>query len=67
MAILNVWLDETTHDCISCGSCEAVVPKIFEVPDKMIVIEGVDSSLYENEITKAVYICPTTVIKTETD
>lgn len=48
MAIVKVWLDETTDECIFCGSCEAVASKAFEVPDKMIVIERVDFLLYEN-------------------
>jgi ferredoxin len=67
MAIIKVWLDETTDECISCGNCEAVAPMVFEVPDKMIVITGVDFTLYENEIKEAVDICPTGVIKIEQD
>jgi len=67
MAITKVWLDETTDECISCGSCADVAPMVFEVPDKMIVIEGVDFSLYEDEIKEAVDICPTSVIKYESE
>lgn len=67
MAIIKVWLDESEDECISCGSCEAVAPKVFEVPNKMIVIEGIDFSQYEDEIKEAVDVCPTSVIKFETD
>lgn len=67
MAIIKVWLDETTDECISCGSCADIAPLVFEVPDKMVVIEGVDFSLYENEIREAVDVCPTSVIKIKTD
>ncbi|MPM07001.1 hypothetical protein SDC9_53305 [bioreactor metagenome] len=65
MAITKVWLDEGNDECISCGNCAEIAPMVFEVPDKMIVIEGVDFSLYENEILEAVSACPTEVIKTE--
>jgi ferredoxin len=67
MAIIKVWLDETTDECISCGNCEEVAPQVFEVPDKMIVKADVDFNLYENEIKEAVDICPTSVIKIEQD
>jgi ferredoxin len=65
MAITKVWLDESEDECISCGSCENVAPEVFEVPDKMIVKEGVDFSKYEDEIKEAVDICPTDVIAYE--
>ncbi|MDD2411290.1 MAG: ferredoxin [Bacteroidales bacterium] len=67
MAITRVWLDESEDECISCGLCSEVAPEVFEVPDKMIVIEGVDFSQYEEEIKEAVESCPTSVIKFETD
>lgn len=67
MAITRVWLDESEDECISCGLCNEVAPEVFEVPDKMIVIEGVDFSQYEEEIKEAVESCPTSVIKFETD
>lgn len=67
MAIIKVWLDETDDECISCGSCADIAPMVFEVPDKMVVIGGVNYSLYEAEIREAVDVCPTSVIKIETD
>jgi len=65
MSIKRVWLDENENECISCGACEAACPEVFEVPDKMIVKDGVDFSLYEAEILDAVDSCPTEVIKFE--
>ncbi|NLA24341.1 MAG: ferredoxin [Bacteroidales bacterium] len=67
MAIVKVWLDESEDECISCGNCEDVAPMVFEVPDKMVVKQGVDFSLYEDEIKEAADICPTEVIKFETN
>jgi ferredoxin len=65
MSIKRVWLDESKNDCISCGACESACPEVFEVPDTMIVKEGVDFSKYEAAILEAVDSCPTEVIKYE--
>ena len=65
MAIIKVWLDETDDECTSCGACESACPDVFEVPDKMVVIDGVDFSQYEDCIKDAVDSCPTAVIKYE--
>ena len=65
MAISKVWLDESSDECISCGNCEAICPEVFEIPDKMVVKEGVDFSKYEDTIREAVDSCPTNVIKAE--
>ncbi len=65
MAITRVWLDESENECISCGACEAACPEVFEVPDKMVVKEGVDFSQYEAGIIEAANACPTEVIKYE--
>ena len=65
MAIKRVWLDESEDECISCGVCESVCPEVFEVPDKMVVIPGVDFSLHESQIEEAIDDCPTAVIKSE--
>ena len=62
MAISNVWLDESNGECISCGTCEAVCPEVFEIPDKMIVKPGADFSKYEAKIREAADQCPTSVI-----
>jgi len=63
MSIIKVWLDESEDECISCGACETECPEVFEVPDKMVVIAGVDFSKYEAGIKEAVDACPTSVIK----
>jgi ferredoxin len=65
MAIKKVWLDESDDECTSCGLCEGIAPEVFEVPDKMIVKDGVDFSAYEDEIRDAADSCPTEVIKFE--
>jgi len=65
MAIKRVWLDESEDECTSCGLCESIAPDVFEVPDKMVVKEGVDFSEYEDEIRDAADSCPTEVIKFE--
>jgi len=65
MSIKKVWLDESEDECTSCGLCESIAPEVFEVPDKMVVIEGVDYSDYEDEIRDAADSCPTEVIKFE--
>ncbi|MDY0075743.1 MAG: ferredoxin [Bacteroidales bacterium] len=65
MSIKRVWLDESEDECTSCGLCESIAPEVFEVPDKMVVLEGVDFSEYEDEIRDAADSCPTEVIKFE--
>lgn len=64
MAIEKVWLDESEDECISCGNCEAICPEVFEVPDKMIIVEDADFAANEEKILEAVDACPTNVIKT---
>jgi ferredoxin len=64
MSIKKVWLDESQDECTSCGLCESIAPKVFEVPDKMIVLK-VDFNLYIKEIEEAADSCPTDVIKFE--
>lgn len=63
MAIKKVWLDETDDECTSCGLCEGIAPEVFEVPDKMIVKEGINFGDYEDEIRESAESCPTEVIK----
>ncbi len=65
MAIRRVWLDESDNECISCGACESCCPEVFEVPDKMVVKNGVDFNKFEPQILEAVNSCPTEVIKYE--
>jgi ferredoxin len=63
--IQKVWLDESENECISCGACESVCSEVFEVPDKMVVKNGVDFNAHESEIKEAADSCPTQVIKYE--
>ncbi|NJO70260.1 MAG: ferredoxin [Bacteroidetes bacterium] len=65
MTITKVWLDETENECISCGACESICPEVFEVPDKMIVKEGVNFDDYASGVLEAVDGCPTQVINYE--
>lgn len=66
MAITKVWLDETENECTMCGACEAIAPDIFEVPEKMIVVDSPDLSL-EDEIEEAAEGCPVATIAIEYD
>tara|TARA_B110000483_G_scaffold136605_1_gene163348 strand:- start:4004 stop:4237 length:234 start_codon:yes stop_codon:yes gene_type:complete len=66
MAITRVWLDESENECTMCGACEAIAPDVFEVPEKMIVVEGADFSLDE-EIEEAAEGCPVATIAFEFD
>jgi ferredoxin len=65
MAIKKVWLDESENECISCGACETICSEVFEIPDKMVVVGGVDFSSFESEIIEAADSCPTQVIAYE--
>lgn len=65
MAISKVWLDESENECISCGACESICPAVFEIPDKMVVKDGVDFNSFESEIIEAADGCPTQVIAYE--
>ena len=51
--------------CISCGTCEEICPKEFEVKDISYVKE--EANLEENAelIEEAADMCPVSVIKTE--
>jgi ferredoxin len=65
MKINKVWLDESEDECTSCGLCASIAPEVFDVPDKMVVLENVDFNEYIEEIKEAVDSCPTCVIKFE--
>lgn len=65
MNIVKVWRDDTINSCVACKICQAFAPKVFKVFDKMIVMPGIDYSLYENEIIEASESCPTQIIKIE--
>ena len=64
MAITRVWLDESQQDCTMCGLCKTNCPAVFDVPEKMIVIEGADLTQVE-KIEKAAAECPVNVIAIE--
>lgn len=67
MAITKVWLDESENECTMCGACEAICDSVFEVPEKMVVVEGVDFSEFEDEIKEAAESCPVETIGIEED
>ena len=65
MAITRVWIEE---GCIICGMSEGGCPEVFKIDaelDSSTVIEGVDFSLYEDQIKEAAEDCPVEVIKYE--
>jgi ferredoxin len=51
--------------CISCGSCEFIVPEVFEVTDTSHVKSGIDFNKFESRIREAAAKCPVQVIKIE--
>lgn len=51
--------------CISCGTCEAVCPEVFEVNDVSHVKPNADINKYEALVKEASDICPVQVIKIE--
>jgi len=63
MEILKVWRDDSVNTCIACKICQAFAPQVFKVLDKMIVMPGIDFSLYSKEIDEAMESCPTQIIK----
>ena len=55
--ITKVWLDESETECTMCGLCESVCNSVFEVPEKMIVIDNPDLELTD-EIEESAEGCP---------
>lgn len=51
--------------CISCGSCQFIVPEVFEVTDTSHVKDGVDIHKYAEGIKEAAAKCPVQVIRIE--
>ena len=66
MKITKVWLDETENECTMCGLCEATCPDVFEVPEKMIVVENPDLTQVD-DIEMAADGCPVSTIAIEYD
>lgn len=51
--------------CISCGSCEFLVPEVFKVMVTSQVKTGVDFEQFRERIKEAAAKCPVQVIKVE--
>ena len=66
MGITKVWIDESENECTMCGVCEAVCDSVFEVPEKMVVKDGINFDDYADEVQEAIDSCPVEVIKMET-
>jgi ferredoxin len=48
--------------CISCGTCQAVCPEVFEINPISVVRSGADFIINEESIREAAEICPVSVI-----
>ena len=62
MGLKNVKIEP---GCISCGSCEFLVPEVFKVIITSQVNVGVDYKQFEDRIRDAAAKCPVQVIKIE--
>lgn len=51
--------------CITCGMCEFIAPKVFEVTDVSHIKEGFDPIENNELIEQSVKECPVFVIKYE--
>lgn len=51
--------------CISCGSCEFLVPEVFKVVVTSQVQQGVEYEKFAQRIKDAAAKCPVQVIKVE--
>ncbi len=51
--------------CISCGSCQFIVPEVFEVTDTSHVKANVNIEYYQELIRQAAAKCPVQVIRVE--
>ncbi len=51
--------------CISCGSCEAICPKVFEVTDIARVRPNADFEDNAELAREAADMCPVSVIKVD--
>lgn len=54
-----------TPGCISCGTCQAVCPQVFEVTDVARVVQDAPLSDQKEGIKEAAELCPVSVIKYE--
>ena len=60
----RVWLDESVQECICCSKCEAMIPEVFEVPEKMVVRQYANLNLAD-AIKEAADECPVFTIAIE--
>ncbi|HEX4068776.1 MAG TPA: ferredoxin [Candidatus Babeliales bacterium] len=51
--------------CISCGSCQFIVPEVFEIVSTSQVKYPVDFKTFAERIKNAAAKCPVQVIKIE--
>ena len=54
-----------TPGCISCGSCEAICPKVFEVKGVAEVRQNADPNQDPDLVREAADMCPVNVIQVE--
>lgn len=51
--------------CISCGTCEAICPNVFEVKGIAEVKKNAPIEHHSDDIQEAAYMCPVSVIQVE--
>ncbi|MGZ6251124.1 MAG: ferredoxin [Candidatus Chromulinivorax sp.] len=56
----KLWIEP---GCITCGMCEFIAPKVFEVTDISHIKENADIQENKKLIEKSVQECPVSVIK----
>ena len=62
MSVKNVKIEP---GCISCGSCQFIVPEVFEIIATSQVKKNADIKKYEQLIKEAAAKCPVQVIRIE--
>ena len=58
----KVWIEP---GCISCGTCEAVCPKVFKVTNISHIVPNANLKENKELIEEAAEICPVSVIAYE--
>jgi ferredoxin len=58
----KLWIEP---GCITCGMCEFIAPKVFEVTDVSHIKPGFDLKENSDLIEQSVKDCPVSVIKFE--
>ena len=58
----KLWIEP---GCITCGMCEFIAPKVFEVTDVSHIKLGFDQEENSDLIEQSVKDCPVSVIKFE--